>query len=127
MNISLPPPHTSTPLLLPYYIYGLKTRSQNLPTHRSSLVVQWLELSVFTAMCPGSIPGWRTKFPQAVLHSQKRNVSTFLAICLLLGTHNSCKSHWESVQVNLCMEYKHLSSWSENTLTSLCPSLTCGC
>ena len=91
---------------------------------RSSLVVQWLELSAFTAMSPGSIPGWRTKFPQAVLHSPKRNVSTFLAICILLGTHNRSKSHWESVQVNLYMEYKHLSSWSENTLTSLCPSLT---
>ena len=105
-------------------IHGVAKSLSDWTKLRSSLVVQWLELSAFTAMSPGSIPGWRTKFPQAVLHSPKRNVSTFLAICILLGTHNRSKSHWESVQVNLYMEYKHLSSWSENTLTSLCPSLT---
>ena len=28
------------------------------------LVVQWLELCIFTAKGPGSIPGWGTKIPQ---------------------------------------------------------------
>ena len=31
----------------------------------SSLVVQWLGLSAFTAMAPGSIPGWETEIPKA--------------------------------------------------------------
>ena len=31
----------------------------------SSLVVQWLRLSCFTAMGPGSVPDWETKIPQA--------------------------------------------------------------
>ena len=28
-------------------------------------MVQWLELSAFTAVAPGPIPGWRTKILQA--------------------------------------------------------------
>ena len=31
-----------------------------------------LGLGAFTAMGPGSIPGWGTKIPQAELHSQKK-------------------------------------------------------
>ena len=30
------------------------------------LVVQWLEFHDFTAKGTGSIPGWRTKIPQAL-------------------------------------------------------------
>ena len=30
------------------------------------LVVQWLELCIFTAKGPGSIPGWGTKIPQVI-------------------------------------------------------------
>ena len=31
---------------------------------RNSQAVQWLGLSTFTIMDPGSIPGWETKIPQ---------------------------------------------------------------
>ena len=31
----------------------------------SSLAVQWLGLSAFTAVALGSVPGWGTKIPQA--------------------------------------------------------------
>ena len=34
------------------------------------LVVQWLKLSAFTAVDPGSIPGQGTKIPQTVQCSQ---------------------------------------------------------
>ena len=37
----------------------------------NSLADQWLELGIFTAKGPGSIPGWGTKVPQAIEHSQK--------------------------------------------------------
>ena len=37
----------------------------------NSLVDQWLELGIFTAKGPGSIPGLGTKVPQAIEHSQK--------------------------------------------------------
>ena len=36
-----------------------------------SLVVQWLGFHAFTAEGLGSIPGWGTKIPQTVQHSQK--------------------------------------------------------
>ena len=36
------------------------------------LVVQWLGLHGFSAMGPGSIPGWGTKIPQAVWQGQKK-------------------------------------------------------
>ena len=35
------------------------------------LAVQWLELGAFSAECPGSVPRWEAKIPQASLHSQK--------------------------------------------------------
>ena len=35
-------------------------------------MVQWLELSAFTAEGPGSIPGQETKIPQAVRCDQKK-------------------------------------------------------
>ena len=38
----------------------------------NSLVVQWLELCVFTAEGLGSIPSQGTKIPQAVPHGQKK-------------------------------------------------------
>ena len=38
----------------------------------STLVVQWLGLSAFTAVGPGSIPGRGAKIPQATRHSQKK-------------------------------------------------------
>ena len=34
---------------------------------------QWLGISVFTAMGPGSIPGQGTKILQAVWYSKKQN------------------------------------------------------
>ena len=37
----------------------------------NSLAVQWLGLSTFTAVGPGSIPGQGPKIPQAMQHSQK--------------------------------------------------------
>ena len=37
---------------------------------RNSLVVQWLRLLTFTAKSLGSVPGWGTKIPHAVLHNQ---------------------------------------------------------
>ena len=37
-----------------------------IPLRGSSLAVQWLGLSAFTAEVPGSIPGQGTKIPQAV-------------------------------------------------------------
>ena len=36
----------------------------------NSLVVQWLRLTVVTSVGPASIPGWGTKIPQALWHSQ---------------------------------------------------------
>ena len=38
----------------------------------NSGAVQWLGLSAFTTVDPGSIPGRRTKIPQAVWHSKKK-------------------------------------------------------
>ena len=38
----------------------------------NSLAVQWLRLHAFTAKGTGSIPGQRTKIPQAAWCSQKR-------------------------------------------------------
>ena len=38
----------------------------------TSLVSQWLGLSTFTAMGPGSNPGQGTKISHAVWHSQKK-------------------------------------------------------
>ena len=38
----------------------------------NSLAVQWLGLCAFTAEGAGSVPGWRTKIPQATRHSQKK-------------------------------------------------------
>ena len=35
-------------------------------------MVQWLGLRAFTAMGASSVPGWGTKIPQAVRHSQKK-------------------------------------------------------
>ena len=38
----------------------------------TSLAVQWVGLSTFTAEGPGSIPGWGTKIPQAAQRGQKK-------------------------------------------------------
>ena len=38
----------------------------------SSLAIQWLGLCASTARGLGSIPGWGTKIPKAVRHSQKK-------------------------------------------------------
>ena len=38
----------------------------------SSLAVQWLGLGAFTAVDPGSIPGWGTKILQAAWGGQKK-------------------------------------------------------
>ena len=38
----------------------------------NSLAVLWLGLSPVTAKRPGSIPGWGTKIPQAVVLPKKR-------------------------------------------------------
>ena len=38
----------------------------------NSLVVRWLGLGALTAKGPASIPGQRTKIPQAARHSQKK-------------------------------------------------------
>ena len=35
-------------------------------------MIQWLGLCAFTAEGAGSIPGWGTKIPQALRHSQKK-------------------------------------------------------
>ena len=40
----------------------------------NSLAVQWLGLSTFTAVGPGSIPGQVPKIPQAMQHSQKNKL-----------------------------------------------------
>ena len=39
---------------------------------RDSLLVQWLGFYPFTAKGMGSIPGWRTKFPQVAWNGQKQ-------------------------------------------------------
>ena len=39
---------------------------------KNSLVVQWLELHVFTAEGLGLIPVWGTNIPQASRHTQKK-------------------------------------------------------
>ena len=41
----------------------------------NSLVVHWLGLQVFSAEGLGSIPGWRTRIPQARGHWLKKRVS----------------------------------------------------
>ena len=38
----------------------------------TSLAGQRLGLSMLTGVAPGSIPGWKTKMPQAVWHGQKK-------------------------------------------------------
>ena len=38
----------------------------------NSLVVQWLVLGAFTAVAPGSIPGWGTNIPQDARCGQKK-------------------------------------------------------
>ena len=38
----------------------------------TSLAIQWLGVSTFAAMAPGSIPGQVTKIPQATQSSQKK-------------------------------------------------------
>ena len=43
----------------------------------SSLVVQWLGLSAFTAKSQGFIPGWVTKILQAAQHGQKKKKEAF--------------------------------------------------
>ena len=43
---------------------------------QSSLAVQWLGLSTFTARGLGSIPGWGAKIPQVPWHILKKK--TFL-------------------------------------------------
>ena len=42
----------------------------------SSLMVQWLGLHTATAGGLGSIPGWGTKIPQTIWHSQKGTTTT---------------------------------------------------
>ena len=37
----------------------------------NALVVQWLELGIFTAVAWGSVPGWGVKIPQATGYRQK--------------------------------------------------------
>ena len=49
-----------------------KQSNQTVDLSGTSLEVQWLGLSAFTAMAPGSIPGWGTKILQAVRHGQKK-------------------------------------------------------
>ena len=49
-------------------------------------MVQWLGLHAFIAEGPGSIPGQRTKIPQAVRHGQK-NESEFLTLKMEKGCH----------------------------------------
>ena len=44
-----------------------------IPNLGNSLVVQWLGLHAFTAEGLGSIPGQRTKIPQAASRGQKKN------------------------------------------------------
>ena len=39
----------------------------------NSLAVQWLGLGAFTAVGPGSIPGWGTKIPQALGQKTKKH------------------------------------------------------
>ena len=43
---------------------------------RNFLAVQWLGLSTFTTLGLGSIPGWRTKIPQAVPCGKKKKKKT---------------------------------------------------
>ena len=53
-----------------------EVKSQQKPlverAHGESLVVQWLGLCASTAGGQGSIPGWGTKIPQAVLEEKKK-------------------------------------------------------
>ena len=49
--------------------FGLDYRVEN---EGNSLAVPWLGLRAFTAEGPGSVPGWGTKIPQALWHSQKK-------------------------------------------------------
>ena len=53
-------------------------KREKAPCLRNSLAVQWLELHAFTAEGAGSIPGWGTKIPKAVvkkIKSQKKERS----------------------------------------------------
>ena len=46
--------------------------------HGTSLAVQWLGLSTFTALAPGSILGRGTKIPQAMWSGHKKQNKTKL-------------------------------------------------
>ena len=48
-----------------------------IPNLGNSLVVQWLGLHAFTAEGLGSIPGQRTKIPQAASRGQKKQDTRF--------------------------------------------------
>ena len=50
-----------------------KKKRKEKETTGNPLVVQRLGLHALTDKGPGSIPGWGTKIPQAVQHSQKNN------------------------------------------------------
>ena len=52
-------------------VFGLQTKPLRSPLE-ASLVVQWLRLLTSNAGGVASIPGWRTKIPYAMLHSQKK-------------------------------------------------------
>ena len=74
-------------------------------------MVQWLGLCAFTARCPGSIPGWGTKIPQAAWWSQKKKETGKFMVALFDVTQQS-----QSI-ILICSQYRKLlryfaSLWS---------------
>ena len=49
----------------------------------NSLVVQWLGLHAFTAMGPGSVPGWGTKILQTARCRQKKKKKSYSHIIII--------------------------------------------
>ena len=61
---------TDVGVQIPFFVILLYHTLKYIRHTRNSLVVQWLRLLTFTAKSLGSIPGWGTKIPHAVLHNQ---------------------------------------------------------
>ena len=57
--------------LLYYFQTNPKTKKKIVKDREVLGVTWWLGLSAFTAVCPGSSPGWGSKILQAAQHNQK--------------------------------------------------------
>ena len=58
-----------------------KPKKEGIPHIESTenpAAAQWLGLCSFTVKQPGSVPGWGTKIPQAMQHSQNKHTHTHI-------------------------------------------------